>query len=307
MGPDPGGPLVRPRRVAHGHMTTLTSGLRSAYLRRLGLDAEPPSIDALQRLHRRQVERIPYETMWMHAGEAWGIDPVDSLARIAIEGRGGYCYHLNGAFSELLRALGYQVTRHVGGVHGPGGPDAQSVGNHLVLSVGGLPSDENPSGTWYVDVGLGDALHEALPLAPGDYEQTPFHLVLTTEAGAGDWHIAHDPKGGFVGMGWTTAEAQMAQFMAKHEWLSTSPDSPFLQVAMAEHRDATGVDVIRGMIVTRIGEGATSSELSGRADWFAALADLFDLRFDSSPPEVLDHLWDGVLATHQAWDAAGRP
>jgi N-hydroxyarylamine O-acetyltransferase len=29
--------------------------LRMAYLRRLGLDAEPPSVEALQRLHRRQV------------------------------------------------------------------------------------------------------------------------------------------------------------------------------------------------------------------------------------------------------------
>ena len=73
-----------------------------------------------------------YETMWLHAGEAWGIDPVDSVTRIAQQGRGGYCYHLNGAFAELLRSLGYLVTRHVGGVHGAGGPDAESVVPALV-------------------------------------------------------------------------------------------------------------------------------------------------------------------------------
>src|SRR4051812_37631419 len=72
--------------------------LRDAYLSRLGLEAEPPSVDALQRLHRRQVERIPYETLWIQAGGAWGIDPVDSVRRIALQRRGGYCYHLNGAF-----------------------------------------------------------------------------------------------------------------------------------------------------------------------------------------------------------------
>ena len=49
-------------------------GLRDAYLSRLALEAEPPSVEALQQLHRRQVERIPYETMWIQAGEAWGID-----------------------------------------------------------------------------------------------------------------------------------------------------------------------------------------------------------------------------------------
>ncbi|HWW53837.1 MAG TPA: arylamine N-acetyltransferase [Acidimicrobiales bacterium] len=291
-----------------GSPVGISSELQTAYLRRLGLDAEPASAEALRWLHRRQVERIPYETMWLHAGEAWGIDPLDSTARIALSSRGGYCYHLNGAFAELLASLGYQVTRHVGGVHGPAGPDAQTVGNHLVLTVQGLPCDENPSGTWYVDVGLGDALHEPLPLAAGDYEQAPFHLALAeTQGRAASWHLTHDPAGGFVGMAWTMNEADMSQFMAKHQWLSTSPDSPFLQVAMAEHRDATGVDVIRGLIVSRVGDGATSRELSGRTEWFGVLGDLFDLRFDGSAPDVLDHLWDGVLATHRAWDAAGRP
>jgi arylamine N-acetyltransferase len=286
----------------------MSSEIQAAYLRRLALDAEPPSVDALQRLHRRQVERIPYETMWMHAGEAWGIDPVDSVARIALQGRGGYCYHLNGAFSELLRSLGYAVTRHVGGVHGPGGPDAESTANHLVLTVSGLPSDANPSGVWYADAGLGDALHEALPLVAGDYEQAPFRLVLDeTDGGIGDWHLTHDPRGGFVGMSWTTAEADMDEFTAKHAWLSTSPDSPFLQVAMAEHRDATGVDVIRGLVLTRVGDRAATSEpLTERTDWFGALADVFDLRFDGTAPEALDHLWDGAVAKHRAWEASNR-
>jgi hypothetical protein len=109
-------------------------------------------------------------------------------------------------------------------------------------------------------------------------------------------------------MSWKTAEAEMAEFAAKHAWLSTSPDSPFLQVAMAEHRDGTGVDVIRGLVLSRVGGGAAPSEpLTNRTDWFGVLADVFDLRFDGSAPEALDHLWDGVLATHAAWEAAGRP
>ncbi|HEX3841986.1 MAG TPA: arylamine N-acetyltransferase [Acidimicrobiales bacterium] len=292
-----------------GSSVRIDADLQTAYLRRLGLEAEPPSVEGLQRLHRRQVERIPYETMWLHAGELWGIDPVDSVARIALQGRGGYCYHLNGAFAELLRSLGYRVARHVGGVHGPDGPNADSAGNHVVLSVSGLPSDENPSGTWYVDAGLGDALYEALPLAAGTYEQAPFHLGLNEAEGVtGEWHLAHDPSGGFVGMSWTTAEAEMADFTVKHQWLSTSPDSGFALVAMAEHRDATGVDVIRGLLLTRIGDTPAGPEtLTGRRDWFDALADLFDLRFEASPPEALDQLWDGVVTKHRAWEAAGRP
>ena len=283
--------------------------LKAAYLERLGLEAEPPSVDALQRLHRRQVERVPYETMWIHAGESWGIDPVDSTARVALQGRGGYCFHLNGAFSELLGSLGYAVTRHVGGVHGPAGPDPEMLTNHLVLSVSGLPTAEHPSGVWYVDVGLGDALYEAAPLVAGPIDQGPFHLRLEeTLDGVGDWHLTHDPAGSFAGMSWRSAPAAMSDFDERHRWLSTSPDSGFVRVPAAQRRDATGVDIMRGLVLTRVGAGsAPEAPLTARADWFAALADVFALRFENVAPARLNALWDRVYAGHVAWEDAGRP
>jgi hypothetical protein len=38
------------------------------------------------------------------------------------------------------------VARHVGGVHGLGGADAESVGNHLVLTVSGWHLTHDPTG-----------------------------------------------------------------------------------------------------------------------------------------------------------------
>jgi N-hydroxyarylamine O-acetyltransferase len=46
--------------------------------------------------------------------------------------------------------------------------------------------------------------------------------------------------------------------------------------------------------------------MTKRNEWFAALADVFDLRFDASAPGALDHLWNQTLAGHRAWEAAGR-
>jgi N-hydroxyarylamine O-acetyltransferase len=281
----------------------LDPAVRAAYLARLGVEAGPPSVERLTSIVQRQAERVPYETWWIPAGERWSIDPAQAAWRIAFEGRGGYCYHLNGALGLLLRSLGYAVHAHVGGVQG-GEPSQDAMGNHLVLTVTGLPSDTNPSGSWYVDNGLGDALHDPLPLAPGDYVQEPFRLALE-HAGKSAWQLIHDPAGGFRSMTWTTGPAVPTDFIAKHEWLSTSPDSGFVQVPMAARRDATGVDVIRGVILARVGSNAfTADPITRQAEWFDTLADVFDLRFYASPPDSRQRLWDAVLGAHQAWEAS---
>jgi hypothetical protein len=54
------------------------------YLARLGLPRpDAPSVAALFALHRAQVERIPYENIDIYLGEPPGIEPADTIARIA--------------------------------------------------------------------------------------------------------------------------------------------------------------------------------------------------------------------------------
>ena len=114
-------------------------------------------------------------------GPQLGPRPVPaSAARIAATGRGGYCFHLNGALAALLSALGYSVSLHVGGVHGPEGPSVEWLTNHLVLGVAGLPSDACPDGLWYVDVGLGDAMHDPMPWVAGPVAAAPSGAVART-------------------------------------------------------------------------------------------------------------------------------
>jgi N-hydroxyarylamine O-acetyltransferase len=277
--------------------------VRARYLARLGVEPQPPSVEALTHLVQRHAERVPYETWWIAAGERWDIDPAPAAERIALEGRGGYCYHLNGALGLLLSSLGYAVHAHVGGVQA-GEPNPDARGNHLVLTVTGLPSDANPSGTWYVDTGLGDALHEPLPLQPGAYTQAPFRLTLEPDGDHG-WTLTHDPAGGFTSMSWSTGPASSADFVSQHEWLSTAPESGFVRVPMAERRDRTGVDVIRALTLARIGTDAFTAEpITREPGWFEVLGDLFDLRFDGKPPEWRHRLWEAVLARHREWEAA---
>jgi arylamine N-acetyltransferase len=282
-------------------------GLRDQYLERLDEKPEPPSIDALFRLHRAHVERVPYETLWIQLSDSAGVDAVESMARLARHRRGGYCFHLNGGFSELLRALGYRVTRHVGGVHGPDGAAEAEMTNHLVLTVRDLPTEANPEGVWYVDVGLGDALHEPLPLRAGTYFQDPFRLVLRETSIVGDWHLTHDPAGAFTGMAWRSQATEMGAFAQRHAWLSTSPESGFVKVLTVQRRDPTGVDILRGLSLRRIGAGATESTLATRSELTDALGDLFGLDLRPISDHAMAALWSKVHIAHERWEAAGRP
>jgi N-hydroxyarylamine O-acetyltransferase len=279
-----------------------------AYLARLGLDAAPPSADALFRIHRAHVERVPYETVWIHVGERWSVDAADAVTRIATQQRGGYCFHLNGAMSELLRALGYDVVRHVGGVHGPDGPAEDVMTNHLVLTVHGLPTDANPEGDWYVDAGLGDALYEPLPLRAGSYQQGPFRLVLDATPGAvGDWHLTHDPEGSFTGMSWRSASTDLDVFAPRNEFLQTSPESGFVKVLTVQRRDATGVDILRGLAFERVGTGASESTITSRDEFGDVLGDVFGLHLNGFDESERDALWTKLRDAHERWVAAGRP
>ncbi|WP_248963475.1 arylamine N-acetyltransferase family protein [Sphaerisporangium perillae] len=275
----------------------------SAYLRRLGLDglAGPPSVESLARLHAAHVERVPYEYFHIWLDQPTSVEPLESAGRI-LRRRGGYCFHLNGAFSLLLANLGYQVTRHVGGVQGSASGPAGATGNHLALTVSGLPSARCPAGVWFVDLGLGDALHEPLPLVEGTYRQGPFEYRLRpSEAEPGGWRFDHDPRGAFLGMDFRPEPARMSAFTAKHQELSTSPESSFRQVLCVQRRDAAGVDNLRGLNLIRLGSEEGTSVLSTRRDYFEALADIFGLTLDEVPPELKAGLWRRLSEAHEKW------
>ncbi|MDP4505526.1 arylamine N-acetyltransferase family protein [Nonomuraea turcica] len=281
----------------------------AGYLRRIGLPHllnAPVSAESLRALHVAHIEKVSYEALEIWLGRPTTVDPLESAERI-IRGRGGYCFHLNGAFSALAMALGYDVTRHVGGVQ-PRGGEANLDANHLVLTVRGLPSDDNPGGEWLVDLGLGDALHEPLPLVAGTYRQGPFEYVLRpSEIAPGGWRFDHDPSGSFQGMDFDAAPTDMSAFVEMHRHLTTSPTSGFVRVAAVQRRDAWGVDSLRGLVLSRIGVGANAVTLSTARDYYAALADVFSLPLDDVSAEEKDKLWRRLHDAHEAWMAGGVP
>lgn len=217
-------------------------------------------------------------------------------------GRGGYCFHLNGAFAALLTTLGYDVTLHRAGVQGAPDDPAGVTGDHLTLTVR-LDGER-----WLVDTGLGGGIHEPLPLREGTYSRGPFtHDMAPSVAAPGGWRLTHDPRGAFTAMDFASEPVTLSSFAAEHTRLSTSPESGFVRLLTAQRRDSQGGGVLRGRVLRRIdAEGTVERMVDSADDWYDVLTGVFRLDLTDVDAPARKKLWHRVESVHREWEAAGR-
>ena len=166
---------------------------QAAYLARLGARgratvgrrAHPPA----PRPGRAGALRDPVDP---HRPGAGASTSTSRSARIANVRRGGYCFHLNGAFSVLLESLGYQVTRHVGGVHGPVAATEQEMANHLVLRWPASPPSRTPTAPG-TSTPVSATRSTSHPARRRPVEQPPFRMRLDETPGD-DRRLAPHPR-----------------------------------------------------------------------------------------------------------------
>jgi N-hydroxyarylamine O-acetyltransferase len=278
------------------------------YLARIGARAVgPPSAEALADLQARHLERVVFENLEIQRGRPTTVDYAESAERIVKRGRGGYCFHLNGAFGLLLEALGYDVSRRRGTVQPPPETPAGRYLNHLVILVHGLPTSDHAEGTWWAEVGFGEGSFRPLPLRAG-VERDPHaaYELRPSPIYDGGWRLVQGEGDGADILDIDTHEPQAAELAAAHERLSTSPESRFVRTATFQRRHAHGADILRARTLTRVEGGAARTRvLADEDEWVGALADVFGLQLADVEPAERRALWERVCVQHEAWLASG--
>lgn len=121
-----------------------------AYLSRLGLSKEAPSLEYLKKLHYAHVHTIPFENLDIHYNRKIVLDYQKIFHKIVLEKRGGFCYELNGLFYHLLYHLGFSCYCASGETLRDSGEYSPDF-DHMVVIV--RLGDQH----FLVDVGFGDA------------------------------------------------------------------------------------------------------------------------------------------------------
>jgi arylamine N-acetyltransferase len=273
----------------------------AGYLNRLELDERPPAtVATLFEIHRRHAERIPYENLHTMLGSPPAVDATATLARVAAGGNAGYCFHHNGVMTVVLRALGYDVVPAWGHNWNTDAERRDVHVGHLALYVRGLPTDDNPAGVWWPDVGCGDGLHAPLPLRTGEYRQGPFTYRL--ELHDGGWTFHHDTQGSFGGVDLFDEELMPEQEMAAHRRLTAPDGGAYARKLVVQRRLPDAAETLRGCLFTRTGSRAERVELTAYDDWRDGLLAL-GVTLQGIDADALRGLFDRSLAAHREWMA----
>lgn len=243
-----------------------------AYIDRIGLTGPlEPDLANLERLQRAHLTAIPFENLDVYAGRETRTDDTWSVSKLVDQGRGGWCFELNGAFATLLEGLGYEVKRlaaHV--LHGSGAP----MPTHLSLEV----ALDRP---YLVDVGFGDSFIKPLPLdsegphdgGTGEYgfvfDEDDVTLVTHEADGTVESHYRFD-----------RTDRHLSDFEEASDYLRTTPGLRWTQARFA----------------TRL--------LDGGPDRVTLLSDRIKLRrkgtWTEHPVDALE--WEGYLVEWFALD-----
>jgi len=78
-----------------------------AYFERIGYrDTAHADRETLTAIMRHQLRTVPFENLDVQAGKVVSLVPEEIVEKILGNGRGGYCYEVNGLFAMAVQALG---------------------------------------------------------------------------------------------------------------------------------------------------------------------------------------------------------
>ena len=256
----------------------MTSDDLAALFARIGEPAEGgASLADIERLRRAFGLAVPYENLSVLSHGHVPIAREAVLAKLADPGRGGYCFELNLAFGEMLRARGLSPRMHLGRVwlRAPAKVPPRNHGTNVV---------ELEGRSHIADVGFGGRaprclvpLHDlGAEIDDGDAHGQPVRAVEDAAFGVriqrrvdGEWADQFSLE---------RTPAHPSDIAVANHYQSTSPDSAFRRHLFAGRFTAEGRD---GLFDTRLsrrrGAEVRTRELGSVAEMVEVMEGVFGL------------------------------
>ncbi len=260
-----------------------------SYLKRIRYEGDlTPNLATLTGIHRAHLLNIAYENLDIHRDCPLTTDLAQIYDKIVTNGRGGWCFEMNGLLAWALREVGFQVTMlssFVGRERNQ--PIPNGAGDHLILRV----DLDHP---YLADTGFGNGIIEPLPLAEDTYQQGFLDFKLEQENGR--WWFTNHIYGG-PGFDFDLTPYELSDFAGQSTRLQTSHESGFVKTTVCFRFTPDSLLTLRGAMFRTTTAAGEHDEIIDNAQGYAqVLAEEFDLHL----PDV-DVLWEKVWKRHQEW------
>ena len=264
-------------------MTDRSTGLvLQQYLERIGYTAAvTPDLETLVGIHRSHIAAIPYEALVIPFGRPRPLTEASFHEYAVAQGRGGWCYEMNGLLTYMLSEAGFNVTR-VGAGIGMVTRGSAVYGNHLVGLV-----DLDLEYRYVVDVGLGDGPADPFPLKEGAWSEDGFGFRLE-RLEDGWWRFYNHQHSLSTNFDFTEEPRELDWYRQPADRLESHESSPFAKHLVTIRRKG---NVIRALVDLTYSEiSATGTEqrtITDEDEFRGLLTDILGVDLD----DELDAIW----------------
>lgn len=241
------------------------------YLERIGVSGRiTPSLDALAKLQLRHLQTVPFENFDILAKRSITCTQDHFLEKVVTRHRGGFCYELNGAFSWLLRELGFDITVVSARVKRDAGRFGPEFDHFTIIAH--LEED------YLVDVGFGNFTTLPVPMSGRVVSD-----VL------GEYRVAENPEGPLAfemkaGDEWkpdyvfSTVEREIPEFEGMCQYHQTSSDSPFTSKEVCSiYTDMGRLTISGNSLIETVGDSRSSRDITDE-ERISLLRNIFGIR-----------------------------
>lgn len=244
------------------------------YLKRINVHSEvSPDLETLRYLHRQHLYNVPFENLDIHSGRKIILQKDKLLHKIIDEGRGGFCYELNGTFYELLTAIGFKVKRISAGVCDDGEKYSPDF-DHMALMVN-IDDEE-----YLADVGFGDSFIEPLKFKTDEIQKDIRDLFKISKSKGNEYYILYRSSGGenFIPQyRFTTAPRELKEYDEMCRYHQTSPESHFTQKVICSKADETGRVSLSNLKFIQTVDGIKEQKEIKESEFYSLLKSYFNI------------------------------
>ncbi|MDV0597238.1 MULTISPECIES: arylamine N-acetyltransferase family protein [unclassified Enterobacter] len=219
----------------------------STYFKRINYTG-PVAADTatLHALMRHQLFSVPFENLDVQAGKIVSLAPDDIADKVLTQGRGGYCYEVNGLFAMALEAIGIPY-RFVAAR--PMFYPARRPKTHMALIA------EVDSRQWLCDLGFGSyGIRAPMALDTLDVDiMQDFDTFRLSRSAEGEYLLQAKVEGEWARQyGFDLTPQEWIDFVPANYLNSTHPDAIFVQKLVVVQHRPEGREILLGDVLKTI-------------------------------------------------------